>query len=186
MSWLLNTKIPTKWKKLTTWWPDCSRDISWYNSENWLQRHRNKLILELKINCTWNNQDDADQTTAWPILRWVSELTVSVRNPLPSPIKDLAHWLSEVGSQPLDRSLPLLPHPTLVAGLWNKANFPFHQHHHFIDFWAAISWIPTFSNNTLLVSLRGLFASKCLIHRYLTLLYISLLGNVFLWINVLC
>ena len=51
-------------------------DISCHNSKNWPQRNRNKLRLELKTNCPWKNQDEADQTTAWPISRWLSELIV--------------------------------------------------------------------------------------------------------------
>ena len=33
-----------------------------------------------------------------------------------------------------------------VAGIWNKANFPFHQPCLFIGFWVASSWTPTFGN----------------------------------------
>ena len=32
--------------------------------------------------------------------------------------------------------------PPTVAGIWNKANFPFHQPGLFIGFWAASSWTP--------------------------------------------
>ena len=41
-----------RWKKLTTWWPDCTHDINCHNSKNWAQRNGNKWTLELKINCT--------------------------------------------------------------------------------------------------------------------------------------
>ena len=40
-----------------------THDISLHNSKNWLQRNGNKLTLDLKMNCTWNNHDDAGQTT---------------------------------------------------------------------------------------------------------------------------
>ena len=40
-----------------------SCDRNCHNSENWPQGNRNRPTVELKINCTWNNQDDADQTT---------------------------------------------------------------------------------------------------------------------------
>ena len=43
--------------------PDCTQDMSCHNSKNWPQRNGNKRTLELKINCAWNNQDDAGQTT---------------------------------------------------------------------------------------------------------------------------
>ena len=45
-----------------------SHDISCH-SENWPQRNGNKMVLELKTNCTEDNQDDSDQTTTWPISR---------------------------------------------------------------------------------------------------------------------
>ena len=34
-----------------------------HNSENLPQRNGNKWALELKINYTWNNQDDAGKAT---------------------------------------------------------------------------------------------------------------------------
>ena len=57
MSCHIDTETPTKWKKLTTWWPDCSHDISFHDSENQPQGNGNTLTLELKINCNLNNQD---------------------------------------------------------------------------------------------------------------------------------
>ena len=37
-------------EELTTLWPDHSHDISHHSSENWSQRNRDKLMLELKTN----------------------------------------------------------------------------------------------------------------------------------------
>ena len=34
-----------------------------HKSEGWPKRNGNKCTPELKINCTYNNQDDAGQTT---------------------------------------------------------------------------------------------------------------------------
>ena len=51
----------------------------------------------------------------------------------------LLRLVKEWGSWPLDRCP--LPSPP-VAGIWNKANFPFHQPGLFTSFWAASSWIP--------------------------------------------
>ena len=89
-------------------------------SEKWEQTRA------LKVNCTENNQDDADQTTALLILRWLSELTMlfcflppliqSWNSPLRTPVP----WAA-IGSWFSGRSPP----SPLVAGLWNKANFPF-------------------------------------------------------------
>ena len=49
---LIDTKTPTMWKKLTTWWPNWSHDISCHNSKKWPWRKGNKPTVELKINCT--------------------------------------------------------------------------------------------------------------------------------------
>ena len=54
---------PHQVEKLTTWWPDCNCGISCHRSEIWPQRNGNKLPLKPKVNCTYNNQDDAGQTT---------------------------------------------------------------------------------------------------------------------------
>ena len=131
MSRLTDTETLTRWEKLATWWPDCSHDIRYHSSKNWPQGNGNKSTLELKINSTWNNQDDASRSTACPIARWRSELTVmfSTCSPLPQPIKALAPWLLEVGaaSQPLNRSPLPFPPPrsAQVAGIQNKTNsFP--------------------------------------------------------------
>ena len=66
-------------KKLTTWCPDISFDINssiLHNSVNCPQGNANKPTLAQKINCTYNNQDDTNQATTWPISRWLSELTL--------------------------------------------------------------------------------------------------------------
>ena len=55
LSCFADTETPTRWKKLTTWWPDSSCDINCsilHNSENWPQGNGNKPTPELKINCT--------------------------------------------------------------------------------------------------------------------------------------
>ena len=52
--------------------------------------------------------------------------TVSVWSHLPLYIKSLAHWLSVLGSRPwMGRGWN--PPLDVVAGIQNKANFPFHQ-----------------------------------------------------------
>ena len=63
MSCVVEAETPTRWKKLTTWEPDCSHDISCHSSENWHQRNGDKPTLELKTDCAYDNQDDAGQTT---------------------------------------------------------------------------------------------------------------------------
>ena len=39
MSFVLfvDTETPSRWKKLTTGWPDCSHDLSCHDPENWCQ-----------------------------------------------------------------------------------------------------------------------------------------------------
>ena len=69
MSCHIDTETPTKWKKLTTWWPDCSHDISVHDSENQPQGNGNTLTLELKINWNLSNQDGAGHLTSTHCMR---------------------------------------------------------------------------------------------------------------------
>ena len=66
-----------------------------------------------------------------------SDCAVFARSPLPPSMKVLARWLPVWGARSLDRSLH-----RLIAGLWNKANLPFHQPGLFIGFWTGNSWTP--------------------------------------------
>ena len=133
---------PHKVEKLTTWWADCSHAISCHSSKNWPQRNGNKPALELKINCTQNSQDDADQTTTWLISRRLAELTV--------PFLHTALSLSCIKLLPTDMqwgggeggSLWTRVHPPPVASIQSKANFPFHQSHLSIGFWEVSCWTP--------------------------------------------
>ena len=145
MSCLIDTYIPTSWKKLATWWPDCRHDISFHNSKNCPQGDENKPTMEPKINCPWNNQDDSGQTIHDQFGDdCQSSLCCFCMQPRPSVYKSSCPlvvmgeqgWQGE--SQPLDRSLPPLP----IAGIQNKANFPFHQPGLFIGFWGASSHPP--------------------------------------------
>ena len=56
--WVVLYIIKHQVEKLITWWPESTQDMNCYNFENW-----NKWTLEIKINCTWNNLNDASQTT---------------------------------------------------------------------------------------------------------------------------
>ena len=60
-------------------------------------------------------------------------------------------------SQPSDMNLPSSP----VAGLQNKANFPFHQVCIFIDFRAANNWTPLSVGLPTQYEKAGLQLSKC-------------------------
>ena len=140
-------------EKLTIWWPDCTQDLSSHNSENWPQRNGNKHTPEMKINCSYNNQEDATEATD-------DQLRMTVRDdravpawsppPLTLSIEALTPLLVRVGSRPLNTCLPPSPQ---VASIWNKANFPFHHTGLlFFGFWAASSHIPhththSFSNS---------------------------------------
>ena len=130
-----------RWKKLITWQPDCTHDLSCHNSENWPQRNGNKLTRKLKLNCTENNQDDASQTTDDQFQDdGQSWLCCFCTEPPPLSIKALAPLIaSGWGSRPLDR-LPFSQLRPLVAGIWNEANLLFHQPGLFTGFWAASSW----------------------------------------------
>ena len=115
---------PTRRKKLliTTWWTDCSHDVSCHSPKNWPQGNGNKPTLEHNTNCV--------KTTEMTLLRLpMASFKATVRadcavytwSLLPLPIKVLVHWLGLGRSRPLDMS----PLP-LAASLRNKANFSFH------------------------------------------------------------
>ena len=63
-----------------------------------------------------------------------TDCAISACSPLPLPIKALAHWLlvGELAFR-LESTLPL------VAGIWNRAKFHFHQRGLFTGFWTASS-----------------------------------------------
>ena len=129
---------------MTIWWPCSSPDISCCNSENWSQGNRNEPALKLQINWTWNSHSDADQTTS-DLKMIANQLSNQFQVmvlflhivPLSLSIKALAPWIRKWG-WPLDRSPPT----PCVTGIWNKANFPFHQFCVFIGFWAVNSQTP--------------------------------------------
>lgn len=112
MSYLTDTGSPIRWEKLATWWADCSHDLHGHSSENWPQGNREQWTLELKSNCTWNNQEDTDQTTDDQFQDDVgADCAVSACRPLPQPIKALAPWLSVGGFGLWTRVPPSLPIP---------------------------------------------------------------------------
>ena len=121
MSCLIETKTFTRWKKLTTWWSDCSHYISSHNSENWPQRNGSKLALGLKMNCTENNQNGTGQITDDQFHHDCWAYCAVCMPPLPPPIEALAHCLSAGGgrSWPLDRCPPIPWLPTFE----NKQTF---------------------------------------------------------------
>ena len=69
-----------------------------------------------------------------------ADCAVSAHSPLPLPVKILASWLSGRGGA--GPWTGVCPPPTQVAGIQNKASFPFHQTCPFIGFWAARSQTP--------------------------------------------
>ena len=88
-------------------------------------------------NLLWNNQNDADQTTAWPNFKTTirANCVVSTWSPLPPSIKGLAQWLSVMlwtGVAPLNSA----------ASLQETANFSFQQACLFPGFRAASSQTP--------------------------------------------
>ena len=128
-----------RWKKLTTWWPDHTHHISCHNSQKKLQR----------TNGPWNWRLTIPKTIKMTLVRPLmtdfkmtvrADYAVSAWSPLPLSIKALAPWLSEQGvTFRQESALPQLP---LVAGIQNKANFPFHQPDFFIGCWVVNCWFP--------------------------------------------
>lgn len=94
------------WKKLTTWWPEGSYDVIPRIS---LQEMGTNQLCNYRLILLKKSQDDADQTTEWPIPGWLAELTVPLLHAarslhLHTP-ETLAHWLA-VGSWPLELTPP--------------------------------------------------------------------------------
>ena len=117
---------PHQVKKLTTWWPDCSHDISKHNSENWPQ--------ENGTNQPWNWRLTVPKTIKMLLVRSQminfkmsvrADHAVSTCSPNRLSTKALAHWLWRQGELAFrqDRS----PHASPVVSIQSKANFPFHQ-----------------------------------------------------------
>ena len=79
-----------------------------------------ELILELKINCTWNSQGDTDQTTTLLILRRFSELTVLLC-PLPLPIHP---WSSPLKALALEVVLVVKNPPANTGDATDAGSIP--------------------------------------------------------------
>ena len=121
-------------EKLTTWWPDWSRD------------------KEMETNRPWNWRWTVPKTTKIMLVRLLmtnlkmtvrADFTVYSCSPFPQLIKALSYWLSVRGNWPLDRC-----HQPPVAYIRSKANFPFHQPGLFTGFWAVGSQTLPFSNKS--------------------------------------
>ena len=104
--------------RLTSGWPECNRDISCRNSENWHQGDGIIATLELSINCAWNSHD-AGQTTDQVQSDCLSWLCCFCKEPVASVYRALTSWMSVVGwgIQPLYRSPPSAQ---LLASEWKK------------------------------------------------------------------
>ena len=85
------------------------------------------LLQDLKINCTWDNKDDAGQTTDDPLQDNCQGWLWCFRmKPPPSVYKSSCPQLSVTGSH-LDRSPFLYPPNPTTASIQNIAKCPFHQ-----------------------------------------------------------
>ena len=87
MSCVVDIETPTRWKKLTTWWSDCSHDINCHSSENWLQK--------METNQPWNSYlKQSRMMLVRPLMTNFkmlisSDCAFSGCSPLPQPIKAL-------------------------------------------------------------------------------------------------
>ena len=70
-----------------------------------------------------------------------ADCAVSTRSLLHLSIKALAHWLSWTGGETGSGQVSTLP-PPWVAGIQNKASFPFYKSSLCTGFWVASSWTP--------------------------------------------
>ena len=120
---------------LTTWWPDHSHDISHHSSENWSQRNRDKLMLELKTNhlkqsrWCWSEH----QGPIWRRLpSWLCYFFM-----LPSLCKISCPLIVSRGELPFGQksTLPTTPNAEI------KQYFTFHQKEKkCIGFWVVSIW----------------------------------------------
>ena len=103
---LIDTQTPTRWKKLTTQWPDCTYHISVHNSEIWLHRKGNKPTMERKMNACC-----CSVTKSCPAL-WYCGLQ-HARISCPSLSLEFAqihvHWVSDAIQPSHPLSSPSLP-----------------------------------------------------------------------------
>ena len=140
MSCFVDTETPIRWKKLTTWWPDCSHDINCHSSENWLQ--------EMETNQHWNWRLSVLKTIKMMLVRPLktsfktrvrTDCAVSGCSPLPQPINALTYWLTVKGGVSLCIEPPA---PFSFAAIQDKADFSFLQPHLSIGFCVTSSWTP--------------------------------------------
>ena len=98
---------PTRWKKLTTWWPGCTHKISCHSSRIGLKG--------VETNWPWNRRLTAPKaTTMTPVRSLMTYIRMTIRascavsacSPL-SVFKSCCHWLSVYFPHP-----PLLYLPT--------------------------------------------------------------------------
>ena len=138
---LSHTETPSRWKKLTTWWPDCSYDISCHSSEKWSQKIRTnwpwnwltvlKSIKMILIQLLHERFQDDRQIWLCCFCMYLPPSTYEPMK-LPFKISCLVIVNEGWGVSPLPQT----------ASFWNKANFPFHKPYLFIDFWVVSSWTP--------------------------------------------
>lgn len=141
---------PTRWKS----WLGDDWTAPWHKLPPFSELpsgNGNQPPLELKMTRTQSHQEDAGKATDDRLKMLIrADCTVSTCSPLLPSVKTLAHRLPVGESWPLERHrcLPQCP-PTLVAGIWNKPNFP--PTCLFVGFYAGSSWIPIFGYKTLSV-----------------------------------
>ena len=105
---VIDTETPMRWKKLTTWWPDCSQDIEAAAILRTGLKEWEQTSPELKIHCTENNQNDAGQITDFK-MTVRANCAVSTWSPLPSVNK--SPGLSKEGISVWTGITSLRPHP---------------------------------------------------------------------------
>ena len=141
LAFSIDTETPIRWTKLTMRWADYSHDISCYNPKNWPKDVGTNWSLKWRLSTlkTIKMALIRPPRTKFKMIVRV-DCAVSAFRSLPQPIKSLAHSLSVVVVELLlDRSSPF----PQVAGIQNRANFPFHQSGSLIGFWVVSNWTPS-------------------------------------------
>ena len=125
MSCLIDTETLIRWKKSTTWGPDCNHDI------------KSATIPRICLKDTGTDQPWKWRLTVLKIIRMMlvrplhtfklavrDSCAFSTCNPLPLPIKALTHWFSVRGNLPLDRSQHSSLHRSCQHLIQSKISFP--------------------------------------------------------------
>ena len=141
-------------EKLTTWWPDCTQDLSFHNSENWPQKKWEQVHpnWRLTVPKTTKIMLVRPLMTDW---RWLLEMTMLFLQVTASPTLSINARTPCLSGEEVSLWKNIHHLPPTVASTWNKANFPFHpicpvywlpfpaptHFHNSFSMWSLVHWL---------------------------------------------